>query len=123
MSLRLTGLGALILRPKQPMLDWLNSLGGTEPALKLEALRTQPIAVIMPSLETEAQVLEFLESNLERFFESVLLAWSLDLNAWPKKRDLRSFRELFEIELCSSVFDLGPSERQQTDAARENRRW
>ncbi len=68
-------------------------------------------------------MLQFLESNLDRFFESVLMAWSLDLNAWPKKRDLRSFRELFEIELCSNAFDLGPSERQQTDAAPENRRW
>ena len=123
MPLRSTGRGVLILRPKQPMLDWLNSLVANEPGLKLEALRTEPIAVLVPSLKTEAQMLQFMESNLDRFFESVLLAWSLDLNAWPKKRDLRSFRELFEIELCSSLFDLGPSERQQTDAAQENRRW
>lgn len=113
MSLRLTGLGALTLRPKQPMLDWLNSLAGSEPGIKLSKLRNHPIAVLVPQLESEAQVLQFLESNLNRFFEQALLAWSLDLNAWPRKRDLRSFRELFEVELCMNVFDLGPSERDQ----------
>ncbi len=96
------------------MLDWLNSLAASEPGMKLEKLRSHPIAVLIPPLESEAQVLQFLESNLDRFFEQVLLTWSLDLNAWPKKRDLRSFRELFEIELCSSVFDLGSLARQRT---------
>ena len=123
MPLRSMERGILILRPKQPMLDWLNSLRAGGAGRKLEALRTEPIAVLVPFLKTEAQMLQFLENHLDRFFESVLLAWSLDLNAWPKKRDLRSFRDLFEIELCSSVFDLEPSERQQADEAQENRRW
>jgi hypothetical protein len=105
------------------MLDWLNSLAAGQPRLKLEKLRTQPIAVLVPPLESEAQMLLFLEANLERFFEQALLAWSLDLNAWPRKRDLRSFRELFEIELCSNVFDLGPSERQQTRSSQDIQRW
>ena len=123
MSLRPTGQGALILRPKQAMLNWLNSLAAIRPVMKLEELRTHPIAVLIPALESEAQVLQFLEDNLDRFFEEALLAWSLDLNAWPKKRDLRSFRELFEIEICSNVFDLGPSERQQAQSEQTNRRW
>jgi hypothetical protein len=123
MSLRPTGQGALVLRPKQAMLNWLNSLASSHPVMKLENLRTHPIAVLIPPLESEVQVLQFLEQNLDRFFEQVLLAWSLDLNAWPKKRDLRSFRELFEIELCSKVLDLGPSERQQAQSEQANRRW
>jgi hypothetical protein len=123
MSLRPTGQGALVLRPKQAMLNWLNSLAANQPAIKLEKLRTHTIAVLIPPLESELQVLQFLEQNLDRFFEEVLLAWSLDLNAWPKKRDLRSFRELFEIELCPKVLDLGPSARQQARSEQANRRW
>ena len=117
MSLRPTGQGVLILRAKQPMLDWLNSLVGRNSQEKLEKLRNHPIAVLIPALESEAEVLRFLEDNLDRFFEQALLAWSLDLNAWPKKRDLRSFRVMFEVELCSGVFDMGQPGRQRTKAA------
>src|SRR6266498_1838801 len=118
MSLRPLGQGLLIIRPKESMLRWLNSLSDSNAQLKLEKLRKQPSAVIIPALASEAEVLQFLESHLDRFFEHALLAWSLDLNAWPKKRDLRSFREMFEVELCSSVFDMGQPGRQGTTESR-----
>lgn len=110
------GQGVLILRPKQPMLDWLHTLVANHPGLNLEKLRNHPIAVLIPAMESEAEVLQFLENNLDRFFEQALLAWSLDLNAWPKKRDLRSFRVMFEVELCSGVFDMGQPGRQRAKA-------
>ena len=113
----------MILRAKQPMLDWVNSLIGTEPGMKLEKLRNRPIAVLIPLLESEAQVLHFLESNLDHFFEQALLAWSLNLNAWPRKRDLRSFREFFEVELCSDVFALEPSDSSRPQAPAAAQRW
>jgi hypothetical protein len=91
--------------------------------MKLEKLRTHPVAVLVPPLESEAQVLDFLDHNLDRFFEQALLAWSLDLNQWPRKRDLRSFRELFEVELCSNVFDLGTSDRQESQTSHGLPRW
>ncbi len=104
------------------MLDWLNSLADSSPRFKLEKLRTQPAAVLTPAIESEAELLQFLENNLDRFFEQALLAWSLDLNAWPKKRDLRSFREMFEVELCSTVFDMAQPARERARRAPGNQR-
>ena len=108
--------GVLILRPKQAMLDWLESLPGRGRAVPTEKLRTEAIAVLVPSCETEAQMLQLLDRNMDRFFEQALLAWSLDLNSWPKKRDLRSFREMFAMELCPKLFDLGAHFRDTTAA-------
>ncbi len=116
MALRQMAQAVLILRPKQPMLDWLASLPGREREVPIEKLRGKAVAVLVPALESQAQLLELLDRNMDRFFEQALLAWSLDLAAWPKKRDLRSFREMFEMELIPAVFDMGPHIRDTATA-------
>lgn len=41
------------------------------------------------------------------FFEHILEAWILDESAWPQKRTLKMFREWFDVEYSSIVWDMG----------------
>jgi hypothetical protein len=44
-----------------------------------------------------------------------LSGWSIDENLWPKKRTFKIFREWFEIEPHSMVFDSGDDEIEIDD--------
>lgn len=50
-----------------------------------------------------------------KIFEMELSGWSIDENLWPKKRTFKIFREWFEIELHSMVFDSGDDEIEIAD--------
>jgi hypothetical protein len=50
---------------------------------------------------------KWVERRWKMFFEHILEAWILDDSAWPQKRTLKMFREWFDIEYRSMVWDMG----------------
>ena len=59
-------------------------------------------------MDEEAAVPEALEEwikmNYEALFENDLQGWYTDESLWPKKRDLKLFREWFDVE-CHTVVE------------------
>jgi hypothetical protein len=96
----------IVLKPKQPFLDWAHSLDEERNKFTLQELAHDSIAYLIPELWEDADQEAFLESSCEILFEDQLAGWWTDEAAWPKQRNLAMFLEWFEVEFHSLVFDL-----------------
>ena len=93
----------LIVRPKQPYVDWAAGLDGSGPVPDPEDEQT---VYLIPSYEDDDEAWEIVEDLYETIFESELYDWHPDESAWPQDRDFEMFQDWFEIELHSVVEDL-----------------
>lgn len=105
--------GSVILKPKQPVIDWLNSVDATLGAKGLnnfDPLDEHGDIFLIPDsedIETRDEAVIWSEKHWRGFFEFELGQWILDETLWPQKLTLKLFREWFEIEYRSMVWDLG----------------
>ncbi|MFC1512209.1 hypothetical protein ACFL5H_03330 [Candidatus Latescibacterota bacterium] len=94
----------LIIKAKHPFLDWLKSL--PEPAnISLEEVNWENSAFLLQDHDPEDQE-EVLAHYYDIIFENELMGWWTDKEDWPKNRDLTLFKEWFDFEFHSMVFDL-----------------
>ena len=94
---------ALIVRPKQPYLDWAAGLDDSGLVPDVDGEKT---IYLIPSFEDDREAWKFLEYFYTEVFERELDGWHTDESAWPPDRDFEMFQEWFDIELHSSVEDL-----------------
>jgi hypothetical protein len=99
--------GVVIVRPKQPYLDWAAGLDDTATMPDPNAEQT---VYLIPSYDDEAEAWEILATLHPVIFENELSAWHTDEVAWPNGRDFAMFKKWFQVELHSIVEDLGDSE-------------
>jgi hypothetical protein len=97
----------VILKPKQPFLDWARTLDDEDKDLTLEQLAEDSIAYLIPEVWQDSDQQLLLESYYDVLFEKQLEGWWTDEADWPKKRSLKMFLDWFEFEFHSLVFDLG----------------
>jgi hypothetical protein len=95
----------IVVRPKQPFLDWVQSVDYEE-SLKLEHVRDDPSAYLIPELWYKEEQPAILTWCYEVVFEAELESWYTDPALWPPNRDLKVFLEWFDVEFHSGVFDL-----------------
>lgn len=95
--------GVLIVRPKQPYLDWAAGLDDSGLVPDAEGERT---VYLIPSFEDDSEAEEVLEEVYGVVFDLELDGWHTDESAWPRNRTLAMFKEWFHIELHSVVEDL-----------------
>jgi hypothetical protein len=106
----------------QPYVDWMRardvafapasergSTGGDGRGVSISVARTKPYGSVylLPEGVEEEDLLEWIEDNYATLFESQLSAFTEDESAWPERRDLKTFREWFRIDLHSVVVDVG----------------
>ena len=100
---------ALILRYKQPFVEWINA---TEPnpnpraRLKL-ADANNDSTVYLIEIEEEEELQDWLKLNGVALFEAELSGWYPDTELWPKDRSLALFNKWCIAELHTLVFDTG----------------
>ena len=104
--LRPTDRIVVIVRPRQPFIDWINtsSKSGTPP-FTADELREDCTALLVPEFEDETEIDEYLESIIERIFEFELENWHTDPALWPADRSAKTARDWLEFEMHSEVFD------------------
>jgi len=95
-----------VIKPKQPFLDWINSLSDPPDDLTLEELQHDCTAILIPEYGYDDEAETFIEVIFSDLFAMELDSWYRDENAWPRNRDYATFREWFTIEIHSMVFDL-----------------
>jgi len=98
----------IILRHKPPFLDWLTSID-PDPSVTLANIEDDSDVFLIPdeqliNSESDAQI--WVEQRWAGLFDHMLTSWITDIDAWPKKRSLKMFREWFAIEYHSMVWDL-----------------
>lgn len=105
--------GVVIVRPKQPYLDWA---GGLDDSGVLPSVEDEQTVYLIPSFEDDEEAESILKEIYEEIFESELHGWHTDESAWPKKRTFAVFKQWFHIELHSVVDDLCAYEIADDDA-------
>lgn len=105
--------GVLIVRPKQPLLDWA---AGLDDSGVLPDVDGEQTVYLIPDFDTPDEAQSIIEEVYPEVFENELWGWHTDESAWPTNRDLKTFREWFAIELHSVVEDLCDYEIIKEDA-------
>ena len=95
----------LIVVPKQPFLDWVNSIERNIPDF-IPATEHHS-AYLIPEKYDESNYKTFLKKNFRTIFEEELYSEFHDSDLWPKRRDLKTFNQWFEVHACDIVYDLG----------------
>jgi hypothetical protein len=99
---------AVTLTGAQPYLDWTraNDADTNKGMLTVSHAKPYGSAFLLPEFELEEDVQEWLEENATWLFEFQLSAWTEDETSWPRTRDLKTFREWFQIDIHSVVVDV-----------------
>lgn len=99
---------ALILRYKQPFVDWINAV---DPVPSSIVLTLDDVADERTVYLVEVEDLDDLERWLARYyewlFEEELNGWYTDPALWPRDRSLKKLKEWCSFEFNSVVIDTG----------------
>src|SRR6267378_1785592 len=96
----------MVVKPKQPFLDWARSLDDKAERLELKDVRDDSTAYLIPEYETFEEQMDILEWCAGFVFDEELRSWCTDEDLWPVVRDAEIFLEWCDIEFHSLVFDL-----------------
>ncbi len=106
---------AVVLRYKQPYVDWVQ-IAGPDPLAdySLAEANDDGETFLIPSFDSPVapvdgteDAIKWVEKRWKMFFEHILDDWIQDESAWPPKRTLKMFREWFDVEYRSIVWDMG----------------
>ena len=110
--------GLIVLLPKQPVIDWILRLDPKPPSLTLEELRQEQDGFLVShrSVETIEDAQRWIYRRWRIFFEAFLGEWYTDESWWPANRSLKMFKQWFDIQYHSMIWDL-------SDEAIEHEDW
>jgi len=97
---------AVVIKPKQPFVDWLNSIPGESSDNNFETVSSENSTFLIPDLFGPAECLGYIKEEYSSIFEYELFGWYTAEELWPVKRDWKTFQKWFEIEINSEVIDL-----------------
>ncbi|MGR9107559.1 MAG: hypothetical protein ACU843_11575 [Gammaproteobacteria bacterium] len=106
---------ALIVRYKQPFVDWINGVGPPEEDLVTLSYVNEDNSVYLIELADPEEFDEWLELNYEELFEEELSEWTMDTSLWPPDRSLERFMEWCGFDLHTVVIDLGESPLEEDE--------
>ena len=97
---------AVIVVPKQPLLDWLHSVDPTSAEVTLKILREDPTVYLLAECGSDPEAENLLAENCSQIFEEQLDAWYRAPERWPEDRGIANFRRWFTCSVHSMVVDL-----------------
>ena len=92
---------AIIIKPKQPFLDWYYSLYPEDDYE--EEIKSPNIYLID---ETIDDVEKWLKKKFDKFFMQVLGEWHENKKEWPQRRNYKMFNLWFRVEISEMVYDF-----------------
>ena len=99
---------AVTLVGGQPYIDWMRATDAdfNKGALTVRPVKAYGAVFLLPEFELEEQLQEWVEDNATWLFEFQLSGWTDDESAWPRTRDLHTFRAWFRVEVHNIVVDI-----------------
>ena len=95
--------GVVMVRAKQPFLDWA---AGLDDSGIVPDPNGEQTVYLIPGYDDDEEASEILATLYPVIFENELCGWHTDEAAWPQGRDFAMFKEWFTVELHSVVEDL-----------------
>ena len=102
---------AVVVRPKQPFVDWLKSVEELDvPEITLAQL--DKTLYLVPDYEDPEDAEKVLKKIYDDIVCNELAGWYTDEEMWPKDRSLKMFKQWFDVEHFDVVEDVdrGPIE-------------
>ena len=97
---------AVVVRPKQPFVDWLKSVEELDvPEITLAQL--DKTLYLVPDYEDPEDAEKVLKKIYDDIFCNELAGWYTDEEMWPKDRSLKMFKQWFDVEHFDVVEDVG----------------
>ncbi len=96
---------AVLVRPKQPYLDWAKSLDEADAVDPLPAGHCT--LYLIPDPDEGASMQAQLKACYQDIFEEELEGWSTDPEQWPQDRSFKAFQAWFQVEQVEMVHDMG----------------
>ena len=98
---------AVVVRPKQPFLDWAKLDDETGIAASVfQDMHDDATVFLLPEYEDDDEQQAVLREAWPTLFEAMLDGWLRDPDAWPKGRTFEMFLDWFEVKMMSVVRDL-----------------
>lgn len=97
---------AIVVKPRQPFLDWLHAADPTSGKLTLQELTQDPTVYLIPECDTDEDVADILRELCEEIFVEQLAAWFTDTTTWPQDLSFEVFCRWFEYQHHSMLVDL-----------------
>jgi hypothetical protein len=93
---------ALILKPKKPFFDWLNSIDPIDSEL---TVHDDSAVYLLPDFEEKSQIQNWLKKNFDELFCDQLNNWYIDDTLWVKNRTFEMFKEWFDYSMHTMIWD------------------
>jgi len=93
-----------IIRPKQPFVDWTNSIVDEE-QYSVSDFSTDCSVFLLPVTDSDEDAEAFIKDIFQDVFELELSSWVVDDEMWPENITYEMFLEWFDIEYHSMAFD------------------
>lgn len=98
--------GIVILKPKQPYVDWASDAFDDEHRYTLADFQQERTAFLVRDELGARGVERLLKKHHKELFEQELEGWCLDMETWPRRRGWKTFQEWFSWEYHSVMFEL-----------------
>ena len=103
---RVVNRSLLIVRPRQPYVDWANSVDDDGPPADLTFLREQPHAYLVEDIELLDEFAQLIDVYWEPIFHEQLDGWMRDPDLWPEELTREMFLKWFDCELSTMIWDM-----------------
>ena len=97
---------AIIVRAKDPFVEWVQNADDDSKHITAKEINDEPHVYLVHDPELEGEMDKLVAKNYREIFEEELFGWFTDESAWPKKRDLKTFKQWFQVDFHSMVLDL-----------------
>lgn len=103
---------ALIIKPRQPLLDWLHAIGA-EDLPSLEELRDEASLYLVDEPTEEQPMADILnaliDAHWQKIFQNELSIWDEFGDHHPSPQDRPLFLSWFDVSLSGLTFDMASS--------------
>jgi len=102
-----------ILRPTTKMLHWIKDLPNAPDSMTIKNFQTDCTTLLLPPFESPKQADAYLKQIYEGVFENELISWGIPPELWPADRNFALFKQWFDIDYHSVLFDVAFTEREE----------
>lgn len=96
----------VVIKPKQPFVDWENNLPDRKPEISLEQMRDDCTVYLLPEVENDSEARKQIEKIWRDVFDYELYGWCTNEEWLPVRRTKRMFWDWFDVEFHSEIIDV-----------------
>ena len=94
-----------IIRPRQPFVDWANSLPDASSPVTLDSFKEDNLVILIPEYQTAEEAEYYINELWEDLFEQKLWDWCTNDAWWPTERTVKTFWKWFHADYHSVILD------------------